>query len=138
MSITTEEPSGAKTIWALGLFGSGTVIVEPVPFRRRPHYYVCAPASDNEGAHLRIEIAKELKDWLNGGEEPWWLESMYRESAEVARTPHGSQIEAVGPMIDVSDPPGGLLWQRDESEDAQIQRGLLIDALMKRQRPEPQ
>ena len=122
--------------WEVALFGSGTIIVEPTPKKHRPHYYVWQPAADNDGQHLRYEIAKELQAWLNGGEDPWWLELMHRENAETARTPHGSQIMAVGPMVDAAEPPGWGLWKTDESEDAQIQRGLLIDALMKRQRPD--
>lgn len=122
--------------WKHHLYGSGTQTVSREPFQKgQPHYHIGHAAADNEGNHLRHEIAGELEAWLNGGPEPWWLDLLNRESADTVRTPHGSQIRATGPMIDRATPPSWGEWREDDSEDGQISRGLLIDALTKKVPP---
>jgi len=122
--------------WTHQLFGSGTQTVSLEPYTpKQPHYHIGHAAADNDGQHLRYEIAKELEAWLNGGPEPWWMELLHRESPDSVKTPHGSSIRATGPMIDKAEPPSWGMWAEDESDDAKISRGLLIDALMNREQP---
>lgn len=132
-SLAVDSASAGSTKWVFQMYGSGTHVVIPTPRGDSPHFYVCHPAADNKGGHLRYEIAKELETWLNGGDAPWWLDMLNRKSAETVTTPHGADITATGPMVDV-DPPH-LNWRTDMSDDAVIARGLLTDALMKRERP---
>ena len=123
-------------VWRKMTFGSGTQIVDREPQQRgMPHYHIGHAAADCEGDHLRYEIGKELEVWLNGGEEPWWMDLLYRESPDSVKTPHGSSIRATGPMVDRAEPPGWGLWAEDERDDAKIARGLMADALMNKVRP---
>ncbi len=132
-SALTTAVGSPRTEWVFQMYGSGTHVVIPSPRGDRPHYYVWHPAADNKGGHLRFEIAKELEAWLNGGDEPWWLDLLNRKSAETVTTPHGADITATGPMVD-ADPPH-LNWRTDMSDDAVVARGLMADALIKKDRP---
>ncbi len=121
--------------WSHSLYGSGSQTVTSDAVPRGPYFYVCHAAADNEGQHLRTEIASELTVWLNGSEEPWWLEFLKRKDARTVVTPHGSEIQITGPMVDRATPPQWGEWWEDDSADAQIARGLLTDCLMQRKRP---
>lgn len=114
--------------WQVLTYQSGTVVV--VPDHPGPHYYVWHVPGDNEGQHQRYETAKSLEAWLNGGPEPSWLQGCIRLRTLGVVLPSGCCITAVGPSIDVSDPPGGLQWQEDPSELAVKARERLIDALI--------
>ena len=128
-----QEPCSVSS-WEVIGFPSGTIIVQNSNRKDDPHYYIWQPAADSDEQRLRYEIATELKTWLNGAEEPWWLELLHRDGAESATTPHGSNIMAVGPFE--KDDAGGLLPHVDQGSDAKIARGLMIDALMKRKQPD--
>lgn len=118
------------TKFQLEIYGSGTTVVKPMAHGKNAHYHIGHAAADTDGATLRYEIGKELETWLNGGEEPWWMDLLHRDSAISATTPHGCKIAAHGPMIDKATPPSWGDWDTDDSPDAQISRGLLIDSLM--------
>ena len=119
--------SDLPEVWVhqMALSGSHTVRREG----SRLFFYVTQVAEDVEGDHGRHQVCKELVYWLQYGEEPWWLEFLRRENYRAWRTPHGSLIQATGPMIDRSPP--ALDWVEDPSEDAQIDRGRMADLLKK-------
>ena len=120
--------------WRVSLYQSGTQTVSR-NMPDRPHYHVGHLTADNEGDHGRYEVSKELETWLNGGPEPWWMDMLNRTSADAVQTPHGCRIRATGPMVDKATPPAWGYWCEDDSDDAQIERGLLADALMNRRVP---
>lgn len=120
--------------WRTQVFQSGTQVVTRLD-PSVPHYYIRQLAADNEGEHGRYEVSKELETWLNGGDEPWWMEFVNRTGADTALLPHGCTIRATGPMIDTATPPSWGIWREDDSENAQIDRGLLIDAICNRKPP---
>lgn len=117
--------------WTANLYGSGT---QTVSRGTGAWYHIGHLAADNDGDHGRYDVTKELEAWLNGGNEPWWLELLRRQDERTVITPHGCQIQATGPMVDEATPPSWGCWREDDSADAKIERGLLTDALMKRRR----
>lgn len=125
---TVQAPVGP---WQMMLFGSGTTIV--FLDNDLPHYYVWHPPDDDEGENYRHRIAKALETWLNGGDKPFWMHHMMRLSPDRCRTGAANEIQAVGPHGDYDK--NGLPLK---DPDYRIERGLLIDALMKGERPNPE
>lgn len=121
--------------WYVTTYGSGTTTVSKSESVGKPCYHIGHLAADNEGDHGRHEVAQELKDWLNGGDEPWWMDLVKRERGDAVKLPHGCEICAWGPFVDTAKPPLWGDWVTDPSDDAQIARGLLIDAIAKKVRP---
>jgi len=130
-----ERAEANDWLWSIAQSGTQT-IHQLTGCRGSPNLHVGHAAEDCEGDHLRSEISSELTVWLNGGPEPWWLDMLHRKTPDTVVTPHGCEIRAMGPMVDTAEPPQWGLWKEDDSEDAQIARGLLADALMKRERPD--
>lgn len=93
-------------------------------------YHIGHLAADTDGDSGRYDVGKELCEFLNGGDKPWWHELLHRETADTVRTPHGCRIRATGPMIDRATPPSWGIWQEDETADGQIARGLAIERLL--------
>lgn len=115
-------------------YGSGTqVVTRSDP--SKPHYHIGHLAADNEGNHGRSDVRRELESWLNGGDEPWWMDHVHRKDGDTVTLPTGCDIRATGPPVEKSDPPGGLWWVEDKRGEAVLQRGLLADAICKKQRP---
>jgi len=118
--------------WQRFSYMSGTTVVLRIG---GPYYHVGHLAADTEGDAGRHDVARELESWLNGGDEPWWLDLVKRTSARSVQLPHGCEIQATGPMIDAATPPQWGDWREDDRPDAQLDRGLLIEALINRTRP---
>ena len=123
------------TPWYVTTYGSGTTTVSKSESVANPCYHIGHLAADNDGEHGRHDVALELKDWLNGGEEPWWIDLVQRERGDAVKLPHGCEICAWGPFVDRAKPPLWGDWETDQSDDAKIARGLLIDAIAKKVRP---
>lgn len=120
--------------WERTIYQSGTQTVSRFGSFTGAYYHIGHLADDTEGDGGRSDVGKELANWLNGGEEPWWMDMLFRVSPDTVRTPHGCHIRATGPMVDTATPPSWGLWEEDDSCEAQIERGLMTDALMKRDR----
>jgi hypothetical protein len=119
--------------WTVECYGSGTQVVKRYADFCGAHYHIGHLAADTEGDHGRYDVGRELCDWLNGlGPEPWWLDMLNRVTPDTVRTPHGCDIRATGPMIDAAEPPSWGLWREDDSDNSKIRRGLMTDALKKR------
>lgn len=127
-------PENGSEHWTRTLFQSGTQVVQRQGNFAGAHYHVGHLAADTEGDHGRYDVTGELCAWLNGGEEPWWMDMLNRVHPDTVKTPHGCEIRATGPMVDTATPPGWGCWKEDDSSEAQIERGLMTDALMKRDR----
>lgn len=119
-----------SSTWVASLYQSGTQVVQRLG--GGPHFHIGHLAADTEGDGGRSDVRRELTTWLNGGEEPWWMDLLNRPAPDIARTPHGCDIRATGPMVDMAEPPSFGLWREDDSADARITRGLMIDALINR------
>lgn len=128
---TGSVPAGCSAHWTQELYQSGTQVVKRAGSFAGAHYHVGHLATDTDGDHGRYDVGGELCAWLNGGEEPWWMDMLKRTSPDTARTPHGCDIRATGPMIDVATFGWGC-WKEDDSSESQIIRGLMTDALIKR------
>lgn len=112
--------------WRVQWFGSGTMIVTDLTW---PHYYVYGPRNDDEdqGVRDRYKVCEDLRDYLNGGTRPAWLDDMYRTSEKHAEGLDHTKITAVGPMYD-RDPPN-LWWDEEDSQEAKDSRARLMDRL---------
>lgn len=119
--------------WVSAAYISGTQVVQRKKIgHNEAYYHVGHLAADTEGDGGRFDVADELRDFLNGGPDPWWRSLGRREGPEAFVLPHGCEIRATGPMIDRAEPPSWGLWAEDDSSDAKIARGLLIDRLATR------
>ena len=115
-----------KEPWRVECFLSGTQIVTDGTW---PHYYVYGPGGADEGEadRNRYRVCCDLRDYLNGGERPAWLDDLVRVSESHAEALDHTSITATGPMID-ADPPK-LHWVQDDSDEAKAARARLMDAL---------
>lgn len=125
--------------WQCESYPSGTCIVfnanGPVkPFaygvvKLIPHLYVYGPANDDfKKRHRdRMKCCEDIRDFLNGGERPPWLNDMRRVSEDHAEDLDGTRITATGPMID-KEPPK-CFWVQDDSREAIEARRNLMDRL---------
>lgn len=121
--------------WNHVTYQSGTQVVSPMTDSIcTAHFHIGHVQVDNEGDHLRHQVGIELTAWLNGGLEPPWLGSMERSAPDTVTLPNGCPIRATGPMVDRATPPAWGNWAEDDSADGRIARGLMADALMKRDR----
>ncbi len=134
VSLSEFPATDSPPKWSAKLAHSGTQVVTTKD-PRKPHYHVGHLSADVEGEHGRYEVTKALESWLLGGPEPWWMDHLHRKNADTVTLPTGCDIRATGPMIDCAEPPSWGYWREDQSDDAQIARGLLADALCKKQRP---
>lgn len=121
-----------KTKWNVAIAQSGTQSVIRHDGFSTAWYHVGHPAADTDGEVSRQDIATGLSDWLNGGDEPWWMDFVNRTSGHSVQLPNGCTITAIGPTVSAPEHPYG--WIYDDSADAEIERGLLIDAICKKQR----
>ena len=120
-------------MWTLNKYPSGTQVVTTNK-NDKPHYYV-TDASSGEQDEGRTQVGLELSEWLNGGDEPWWIDMLTYEpysDTEKAILPNGANLLPSGRMID-NDPPH-CNWDQCPSEDSRIDRGLLIQALKEKRR----
>jgi hypothetical protein len=109
--------------WAVKCFPSGTMIVtRGIP--GQPHYYIYGPGGDRN----RHQCCCDVRDCLNGGARPAWLNDLCRTTESYAEDIDGTSIMAVGPSID-RDPPN-CDWVQDDSEEAQSARARLMDRLL--------
>ncbi len=111
--------------WEVRSFTSGTHIITRMDINK-PHLYIYAKK--------RLEVCRQLKDWLNGGAEPNWLQylTIHPKSEEACLGPDDIDISAVGPMFLPADDNCRLNWQTDESSEAKQKRIDLIDHLLRR------
>jgi hypothetical protein len=121
--------SETSQLWRSTAYGSGTQVVQRESWTEA-YYHVGHLAADTEGDAGRFDVSSELCEWLNGGPEPWWLDLVCRKSDDMVVLPHGCEITATGPMIDRAVPPAWGDWVQDNSEDAKIARGRLIDVFI--------
>jgi len=115
--------------WDCAFFGSGTTIVRLKEHQHRPHLYVYSDSTLDEDRWMRDRYAMcyQLRDHMNGGDRPVWLDDIERLTETFAKALTGASISAVGPMVD-ADPPN-LNWVWDESDDAKNDRARLMDAV---------
>ncbi len=132
-SMTTAEPADSSH-WQHAIYQSGTQVVSRRGSFAGAYYHIGHLADDTEGERGRYDVSRQLSTWLNGGEEPWWLGTLDRVSPDTVRTAHGCDIRATGPMIDTATPPSWGCWNEDSSSNAKIERELMTDALVKRDR----
>jgi hypothetical protein len=118
----------AELEWLSMLYESGTTIV--TRNATEPHLYIYGDASESEDRYIsdRCIVCDAIRDFLNGGIRPQWLDDFERISETEAKSLTGASIEAVGPMIDC-DPPN-LHWIQDPS--AHNDRAKLMDSLFLR------
>lgn len=117
--------------WSVQLYGSGTQVIK-FSDANKPWYHIGHLAADVDGDHGRYDVSCELCNWLNGGSDPWWFDLLNRTSPDVVILPNGCEIQATGPMI--SSGPMGYNITADDSADARIDRGLMINCLLKKER----
>jgi len=120
--------------WKTRCFQSGTTIVtndEP-----GPHFYVYGPQDSNEDDQQanRHKVCEEIRDYMNGGKRPKWLDDMDRRREDSAEGLDGTSIHAVGPIVD-RDPPNRI-WGEDASIDAKNNRARLMDRLFRAETPQ--
>ena len=115
--------------WTVQFYGSGTTIVCLQKHQHKPHLYIYADAASDESRYMadRFEMCYQLREFMNGGERPQWLDDFDRQSEGYAESLSGAQIQAVGPMVDV-DPPN-LDWRWDESPQCADDRARVMDVL---------
>lgn len=119
--------------WAPRFYGSGTTIVGLCGHQHKPHLYIYADSSIDDGRYQRdrMKMCDELADFMNGHARPVWLDDFERTSENCATSLMGGSIDAVGPMVDC-DPPK-LHWVRDETDEASDDRARLMDVLFNKQ-----
>lgn len=129
--------------WRCEYFLSGTCIVSNANSRKSafaygvrsldPHFYIYGPGSRDEdkAQRDRMKCCEDIRDYLNGGERPKWLDDLKRLSEDHAEDLDGTKITATGPMID-REPPK-CFWVQDESLDAKDARARLMDRLFLQQ-----
>jgi hypothetical protein len=74
-----------------------------------------------------MEICKQLRDFLNGGARPEWLDELQWIPPHKLMRPDGFTITVEGPLYD-SDPPN-LFWKQREDEEAKRARTKLLEEL---------
>lgn len=116
-------------VWDCAFFGSGTTIVQLKGGAFKPHLYVIADAAVDERRYMRDRYAMcdQLRDFLNGGSRPTWLDDFFRASPISLESLAGAKLFATGPSID-ADPPK-CFWVQDESPRARLDRESLINAI---------
>jgi hypothetical protein len=127
-----EDAVSATAIenWTKSAYPSGTQVVQKAGWTEA-YYHIGHLAADTEGDGGRYDVARDFCEWLNGGDIPWWLPFVRRTAADSVRLANGCDITATGPMIDMAEKPSWGDWRQDESADAKIARGLLIDRLIR-------
>lgn len=114
--------------WTERYFGSGTTIVTS-DLPGRPHLYIFADSAISRSRFMadRYAMCEQIRDCLNGGERPTWIDDFGRTSEVTAKSICGGRIFATGPDFD-ADPPN-LLWVQDNSQEAADDRARLMDVL---------
>jgi len=125
--------------WRCEYFLSGTCIVSNANCKKEPfaygvsdlepHFYIYGPSSDDDDKRTsdRMKCCEDIRDFLNGGDRPKWLNDLRRVSESRAEDLDGTKITATGPSID-RDPPK-CFWIQDESQGAKDARARLMDRL---------
>ena len=115
--------------WDCAFYGSGTTIVTLKEHQHRPWLYVYADAAISESRYMadRFAMCYALRDFMNGGSRPPWLDDLERRSETTADSPMGASISATGPLVDRNPP--ACDWWTDDSDDAANDRARLMDAL---------
>lgn len=108
--------------WRPQLYGSGSVSVSN---GSGLFLYVLPPRTPSASQEMRYRIAEALADFLNGADRADCLTVLFRESAEKVILQNGYSITAIL-MTDLS---GQGEWVHDQTVDADIDRGLLIDRI---------
>jgi len=113
-------------MWVVEKLRLGVIVVaEKIP----PCIYVYGPAiNDGPSYDHRWQIAEQIRDYLNGGERPGWLDGLWRRGADYARGIDDTEIMAVGPAVDWNPPH--CCWGTDMSEEAKGDRKRLMDKLI--------
>ena len=136
---TKAQSSLVGERWQCEYFGSGTCIVsnanskeEPFAYgvhSLEPHFYIYGPnsKSDDKRQRDRMKCCEDIRDFMNGGDRPQWLDDMRRVSEEHAEDLDGTMITATGPSID-TDPPK-CFWVKNNSQEAKDARARLMDRL---------
>jgi hypothetical protein len=94
-----------------------------------PWLYIYGPigADDDSTDRNRYAVCMAIRDYLNGGARPAWLDDLRRTSETHACDLDGTSISAIGPMFD-ADPPN-LNWVEDNSDTMNVARARLMDRL---------
>ncbi len=125
--------------WQCEYFQSGTCIVSNANCRKEPfaygvhsldpYFYIYGPSNENEDKSQRdrMKCCEDIRDYLNGGERPKWLDDLRRVSENHAEDLDGTMITTTGPSVD-RDPPK-CFWVQDNSQEAKDARARLMDRL---------
>lgn len=120
-------------VWKSEVYTSGAQLITTAD-SGLPHYVV-SPIPQDDYPSPRREITDTLTIWLNGGEEPAWMQFLKRVGPDTVELHNGCQIKAIGPMIKKSSNSESTNYITDPSADAQIDRGLFTDALINKVPP---
>ena len=95
-----------------------------------PHFYIYGPNNPDESIRERErqQCCIDVRDYMNGGVRPEWLDDLYRVGETQTEAADGTSVDVVGPFVD-ADPPN-LVWVFDESQDARDARARLMDRLL--------
>ena len=127
--------------WECVYYQSGTCVVKDrsaphVEFQYgtrclEPWFYIYGPqgANDSETARNRYKVCEDIRDYMNGGPRPAWLDDLNRTTESYAEDLDGTKILTTGPMVD-GNPPA-CDWVQDESQDAKDARARLMDRLLR-------
>lgn len=109
--------------WKTHAFAGGLKII--MREEREAFFSIGPTANDDERQRGRSDVARELCAWLNGGEEPWWIEFIRKTGPEAVLLPNGCEITATSTIFPGESGP----TDRDD-----IMRGKLVQALTTRER----
>ena len=127
MTMTTSNSMITATqLWKTRTFQSGTMIVstdDPTD----PWLYVFGPGGETDTmTHCnRFSCCEQIRNFLNGGLRPDWLDDLERIDSSTAESLDRTHISAAGPMIDAHPPC--LKWV--DAPGAKRKQKLLMDRL---------
>ena len=86
--------------------------------------WIDVPGDDEVALRTKVIMSLELRDFLNGGMRPRWLNDMHRTSEDHACAADGSSLRAIGPGVTI-----GEYTTQDRSDRAVDLRARLMDQL---------
>lgn len=133
VSMEQEKKSRLWGNWKIISWKSGNVIVHQKELPNKPWLSVYADPlpSDHDQAKNRLEMCKQLADWLNGGKRPIWLDDFERLKDDYLISLTGAEIFATGPVLSFKS--SKTFWELDDSKKAKEERKLLLDILLSKE-----
>ena len=139
----TSSANQTKSIvserWECKYYGSGTCIVENALGPKEafkygvhnlsPHFYIYGPGNPDESKYMRdrVKCCEDIRDFMNGGDRPAWLDDLWRVNESHAEDFDGTKITATGPSFDASPP--ACDWRQNDTQEAKDARARLMDRL---------